>query len=369
MGQSVVKKIRIKEFDWLKILALFLIVFVHSDLFFVFPEIIFPTEWFLVSCFFFVSGFLAYNSLHKRGYSIRKFLKSKILSLYIPFVAVSIFYSILQSIIGRIPLNIAQVLSQITLFNIFDVLNSTYNWDFLWFIPYLLVFMIIFCLVEKYVPNPKWQVLLISSLWFFTIFSWVVDSTLKLGQVFSQYFLIFIVGFWLNKFSIYEKVTKLRIGLIMVPLVALFTIDLSNFFNFNTTTEALKYLLYSNGRSIIFSLSTVLLVLIILRRLNVPNNRFVKWIATISILIYFIDPFFNYLISNYVFGQPVIYFAVGLEFWFYILFRIGALFVMLPITVKVFKKLFIRIRRSSTFNSNNNEKTRENEQLNSYMNE
>jgi len=349
MGQSLVKKTRMPEFDWLKNLALFLIIFVHSDLFFVFPEIIFPTEWFLVSCFFFISGFLAYNSLHKRGYSIREFLKSKIFSLYIPFVAVSIFYSILQSIIGGISLNIAQVLSQITLFNIFDVLNSTYNWDFLWFIPYLLVFMIIFCFVEKYVPNPKWQVLLISSLWFFTIFSWVVDLTLRLGQVFSQYFLIFIVGFWLNKFSLYEKVTKLRIGLIMVPLVALFSIDLSNFFNFNTTTEALKYLLYSNGRSIIFSLSTVILVLIILKRLNVPNNRFVEWIATISILVYFMDPLFNYLISNYVFGQPVIYFVEGLEFWFYILFRIGALFVMLPITIKVINNLFIRIRLSSIF--------------------
>ncbi len=109
MGQSIVSNARIIEFDWLKIIALFLIVFVHSDLFFVFPEIIFPTEWFLVSCFFFVSGFLAYNSLHKRGSSIRKFLKSKILTLYIPFVIISIFYSILQSVIGRIQLNIIQL--------------------------------------------------------------------------------------------------------------------------------------------------------------------------------------------------------------------------------------------------------------------
>jgi peptidoglycan/LPS O-acetylase OafA/YrhL len=344
MGQSLVSNERIIEFDWLKIIALFLIVFVHSDLFFVFPEIIFPTEWFLVSCFFFVSGFLAYNSLHKRGSSIRKFLKSKILSLYIPFVAASIFYSVLQSVIGMMQLNIIQLLSQITLFNIFDVLNSAYNWDFLWFIPYLIIFMIIFCFIEKYVPNSKWQVLLVSSLWLLTIFLWVVDFSLKLGQVFSQYFLVFIVGFWLNKFSMYQKVTRLRIGLVMIPLVALFTIDLSNFFNFNTATEALKYLLYSNGRSIIFSLSAVLLVLIILRKLNIPNNRFVKWVATISILIYFMDPLFNYLISNYVFRQPIIYFSAGLDFWIYILFRIVALFVIFPFTLKAINKLFIRIR-------------------------
>ena len=368
MGQSLVKKLRITEFDWLKILALLLIVFVHSDLFFVFPEIIFPTEWFLVSCFFFVSGFLAYNSLHKRGSSVRKFLKSKILSLYIPFVAISIFYSILQSIIGKMPLNVTQVLSQITLFNIFDVLNSSYNWDFLWFIPYLLIFMIFFCFIEKYIPNPKWQFLLVSSLWLLTIFLWVVDFSLKLGQVFSQYFLIFIVGFWLNKFSIYQKVTRLRVGLIMVPLVALFTVDLSNFFNFNTATETLKYLLYSNGRSIIFSLAAVLLVLIILREVNIPSNLFVTWVATISILIYFMDPLFNYLISNYIFRQPIIYFSAGLEFWIYILFRIVALFVIFPFTVKAIYKLFIRIRLSSTFNGNNNKKARENKQFSAHMN-
>ncbi len=87
--------------------------------------------------------------------------------------------------------------------------------------------MIIFCFIEKYVPNPKLQFLLVSSLWFLTILSWVIDFSLKLGQVFSQYFLIFIAGFWLNKFSIYQRVTRLRVGLVMVPLVALFTIDLS----------------------------------------------------------------------------------------------------------------------------------------------
>jgi hypothetical protein len=61
------------EFNYLKITALFLLIFVHSDLIIAFPEVIYPVQWFLLSAFFFMSGFLAYDSFHRRGDSIRLF--------------------------------------------------------------------------------------------------------------------------------------------------------------------------------------------------------------------------------------------------------------------------------------------------------
>ena len=79
--------------------------------------------------------------------------------------------------------------------------------------------------------------------------------------------------------------------------------------------------------------------------MKIPRNRFVEWIATTSIFIYFLDPFFSYTISNYVFGQPIIYFAAGAEFWLYILVRIAVLFLVLPFVVKAVYKLFNKIRR------------------------
>ena len=342
MAQLPTKSNRIVEFDWLKLFALLLIIFVHSDLYFVFPEIIFPTQWFLVSCFFFVSGFLAYDSLHKRGSNIWKFLRTKILFLYVPFVIVSLFYYLLQIILSRSELNLIQLLSQITLINLIDVFNSAYNWDFLWFIPYLLLFMIIFSFLEKYIISSKTQIVLIISLWFTTILAWAVNISLKLGQVFSQYFLIFIFGFWLNKFSKYEKITKTKISLILIPLIVLFSIDFSNFFSYETTIEALKYLLYSNGRSVIFSLSAILLVLLILRKIKIPRNSFVEWISRISILIYFLDPFFGYVISNYVFMKSNITFQNGLIFWYFILLRIVVLFFILPFILSSLNKLLGR---------------------------
>lgn len=335
MAQLPNKNNRFVEFDWLKMFALILLIFVHSDLYFIFPEIIFPTQWFLVSCFFFVSGFLAYDSLHKRDASIRKFLKTKILFLYIPFVAVSLFYSLLQVIISKSELNLIQLLSQIALVNLIDVFNSAYNWDFLWFIPYLLFFMIIFSLLEKYIINPKTQITIVLILWLITILAWTFDISLKIGQVFSQYFLIFIFGFWLNKFSKYEIITKFNMSIIFVPLVVLFSIDFSNFFSFETTIETLKYLLYSNGRSVIFSLSAILLVLFILKKIKIPRISYVEWIARTSILIYFFDPFFGYIISKYVFMEPIINFNDGMTFWYFILLRIIVLFLIFPVVLKL----------------------------------
>ncbi|MCW4004308.1 MAG: hypothetical protein NWE95_10400, partial [Candidatus Bathyarchaeota archaeon] len=59
------------EFDWLKIFALLLLIFVHSDLYFAFPEIIQSVQCFLLSCFFFIGGFLTFTSFHKREASVR----------------------------------------------------------------------------------------------------------------------------------------------------------------------------------------------------------------------------------------------------------------------------------------------------------
>ena len=71
-------KSRIVEFDWLKMAALLMLIFVHTNLYFDFPNIMQPVEWIMLSIFFFVSGYLAYDSFHKRGTKIRDFLKSKV---------------------------------------------------------------------------------------------------------------------------------------------------------------------------------------------------------------------------------------------------------------------------------------------------
>jgi surface polysaccharide O-acyltransferase-like enzyme len=328
---------RIAEFDWLKALALFLLIFVHSDLYVVFPEVILPLKWFMVSSFFFVSGFLAFNSFHKREVSIRVFFKTKILLLYIPFLAASLLYFVIKTTVGMVPVNLVELLSNITLLNIFNLVNSVYNWGFLWFIPYLLVFMMVFCFLEKYVKNVKIQVLLVSVLWFATILAWVYESPMRPDQLFSQYFLVFMIGVWFNKLGMYEKAMHFKTAVVTVPLVALFALDFSSLFTFNNTTETLKALFYANGRSMILSLSAILLVLLFLRKTRFPRNRFVELIATTSIFIYLLDPFFSFLLGDYIFGQPTIYVADGMAFYLYQTARIFILFVLLPPAIKAIR--------------------------------
>ena len=337
MDQAASIEPRIVEFDWLKMLALLLLIFVHSNLYSVFPEIMNPLKWFMVSCFFFISGFLAFSSFYKRGVRIRSFLKTKILLLYIPFLAASLLYFVVKTAFGMAPIDLVELLSNITLLNIFDLLNSMYNWGFLWFIPYLLVFMLIFCFLEKYIKSVKFQVFLVSFMWLITIFAWVYDATMKPGQLFSQYFLVFMIGVWLNKLGMYEKAMSFRTAYVVVPLIALFSLDFSNLFTFGNATETLKALLYSNGRSIIFSLSAVLLVLLLFRKLKFPRNGYVELIATTSIFIYLLDPFFGFILSNYLFGQPTLYVADGAAFYLCQAARIIIVFTLLPPVVRAIK--------------------------------
>jgi hypothetical protein len=197
--------------------------------------------------------------------------------------------------------------------------------------------MLVFCFLEKYIKNVKIQVLLVLILWFFAILAWAYDVTMKPGQLFSQYFLVFMIGVWLNKLEMYEKTLNFRTALVLVPLLALFSFDFSFLFNFDNATEALQSLLYSNGRSIILSLSAVLMVLIFLQKLKIPRNKFVESIAMASIFIYLLDPIFAYLLSNCVFGQPTIYYVAGTEFYFYLAARIFILLFLLPLLVKTIR--------------------------------
>jgi len=326
MGQAASVKSRISEFDWLKLLALFLLVFVHSNLEAVYPEVILPLKWFMISCFFFVSGFLAFSSFRKREVSIRGFFKNKVLSLYVPFVAAVLLYFGLQTAISMASVDWWQLLSSVILLNIF-----------LWFIPYLLLFMLIFCLLEKYVKNARVQVLVVLVVWFLTILAWAFDTELRLGLLFTQYFLVFMIGVWMNKLELYGKVINFKTALVTIPLIILFSLDFSNLLTFNTATETLTALLYSNGRSIILSLSAILLVLFVMQKLRLSRNHFVELIAGTSIFIYLLDPFFAYLLSNYVFGEPTMFLSAGTNFYLYLTARIVVVLVLLPFAVKVIR--------------------------------
>jgi hypothetical protein len=349
MEQTTTAKTRIAEFDWLKLSALLLLILVHSELYYTLPEVIVPVMWVLVGDFLFISGFLAFDSFHKRNAQIRSFFKSKFWPLYFPFAAATVFYFLLQVIDGVSPFNPLRLLSQVSLLNIFDRLNTgLFNWSFLWFVPYLLVFMFIFCILEKYVTNPKWQILAAMLVWFLSLLAWVFDIPFKLGLVFSQYFLIFMIGIWVNKFKKYESLMRFRNLVVLVPLAALFSINLTGFFQVTTAPETLMYLVYTNVRSIVFSLSLILLVLLLLRKIGIPKKGYIELIAEISIFIYLTEPFLNFLLKTYIFGQPSTTFGVSDYLWIDFIIRGAIMFGLMPLVykkIKAYKIPIVRIRQ------------------------
>ncbi|NLE05161.1 MAG: acyltransferase [Crenarchaeota archaeon] len=320
----------ISEMTILKIIALVLLIFVHSDLVTAYPKVMNPMQWFLLSTFFFTGGYLAYSSFHKRGKSLKCFLKSKIRTLYIPFLIAAIAYLILEAAMGA-RVEPLQVFSHISMLNIFAHLNAIYNWSTLWFIPFLLLFMTITCFLEKYIKSTKKQILSISTLLIATTLLWLYNSPLMLDSLFSQYLLVFVFGFYISKFKIYEKMmNSYKTTLIAAPLALFFAADLSSLFNCNTVFSALQSQLYFNCRSIILTLSLVILALQIIRRIKIPVTGLGKQIADHSAVIYLSEPFISFVILTYIFGQPQSFHVGSLMFYLYQAVRIGILLIIIP---------------------------------------
>jgi hypothetical protein len=332
------------EFDWLKTVALLLLVFAHSELILAFPDVVYPVKWFLLSCFFFVSGFLAYNSFYKREASAGRFLKAKFFSLYIPFAAACLIYFMLEITAGNMPADLGRLGSHILMLNVFDAVNSVNNWGFLWFIPFLLLFMTILCLLEKHVKNAKHQFLIVFTIWLLTLLTHVYNLPIRVSQLFNQYILVFMAGFWLNKLRKYEAVMTTGAVYGMTPVAFMAMFDFSDFFTFSNTSETLKYLLYFQARSILLCLSAVLLALYLLRKLKAQPHRVIKRIAMASILVYLAEPFCSYLIRTLVFGQTTIYPAANAEFIAYQALRLVTLLVLLPLSLEAATH-FIRNRQ------------------------
>ncbi len=319
----------ISELSILKIVALVLLIFVHSDLIVAYPTVMYPIQWFLLSVFFFIGGYLAYSSFLKRGKSLKSFFKTKALTLYVPFFVAVLFYLDLEVILG-VQLNPMNAFSWLSMLNVFDKVNSTYNWGTLWFIPFLLLFMVITCAFERYVKSTKRQLLGITALLACTAILWLYETPLKLDSLFSQYLLVFVFGFYVSKFALYEKMVNPKMAFLAVPLVTFFAFDFSGYFNYNTILNAFQAQLYFNCRSVLLTMGMVILALIALRRVKMPVHGLAKQISDHSALIYLYEPFVSFLILNYGFGQGQIYFADSLTFYLYQATRIGVLLIAIP---------------------------------------
>jgi hypothetical protein len=199
--------------------------------------------------------------------------------------------------------------------------------------------MLIICLLEKYVRSTKKQLLIVSALWLSTIMLWVFDTPMKLGQLFSQYLLVFMIGFWIKKLGIYEKIMNFKMAFLVIPLIAFFAVDFSGLFSYSNKFATFEGMLYINARIIIFSLALVLLSLLLLKKIKIQQSSFIKKIASMSAFIYLTEPFISFLLLTYLFADDAVYFADGTEFYLFQVTRVVVLLVLLPLAFIGGKKL------------------------------
>jgi hypothetical protein len=164
---------------------------------------------------------------------------------------------------------------------------------------------------------------------------------MRLGLLFSQFLLVFILGFYLNKLKIYEKIMNYKMALFAVPLVVVFSFDFSGLFNYDNMLETFKALLYWNSRIIVLTSGLVLLVLLFLRKIKIPKNGFAKQIASRSAFIYLAEPLISFIILTYLFMEPdATLFVNGIAFYAYQIVRVIVLLILVPLGFMAFKKLY-----------------------------
>ena len=177
----------------------------------------------------------------------------------------------------------------------------------------------------------KFQVLIVAALWLTSILLWVFDTPLKLGSLFSQFILVFMTGFWINKVNLYQKIMSYKMAFFAVPLIVLFAYDISGIFTYNTAAQTFATLVYTDARIVALSLCAVFLALLFLKKVQIQRNTLVRKIARRSAFIYLAEPFVSYLILRLIFQEPEIYVADGTLFIVYQVTRVLVLLVLLPL--------------------------------------
>lgn len=183
--------------------------------------------------FIMVSGYLYYHSLKK--YSGKELFKRKIISICIPIFTFSIIYFLLKVFIDNIDI------STIGLFIKHFIYTFITN---LWFLWALLYCFVIVKIVNRFFKDNIFVYCLIC------ILSMFMPNVLNL-HLYNYLLPFFIVGYYVNKYNICQKLGKLSkkmLWLILIIIIILY-ITLLAFYNYDSYIYISKYSILLNGIS------------------------------------------------------------------------------------------------------------------------
>ena len=285
---------KIDEFYWIKTLSILLLFFVHSTLFFAQNPIMEYVNYFMLSNFFFISGFLSFAS-QKKG--LKRFWKNRLVRVYIPFLSFLAIYRFVDWFISSFTsefsypsatrvIDYIYTAALLNTFkqNIFPIIELTH----LWFVPVLFAFMLLMMTIEKATNRLTIQICVILSLIILNGFLFSSNAPIALSERFMLFLINFAAGFWIAKTG---KINTIQNPWIL-PLGAILYLSLF------LTPERLSLELYWLRHSVLALLATITIFSFFAR---IRSFSWTKLIAGSALMVYLSEPLIRYGVGK-IFG-------------------------------------------------------------------
>ena len=277
----------IKEFYWIKTVSIFLLFFVHSSLFFIQNSIMDYVNFFMLSNFFFISGFLSFVS-QKKG--LKRFWKNRFVRVYIPFLSFLAVYRLVDWFVSNFtnefsyasavrPIDYLYTAALLNTFkqNVFPIIELTH----LWFVPVLFAFMFLLITINKLTNRLSTQICLILSLIVLNGILFRSNAPVALSERFMLFLINFAVGFWIAKTGKFNKIQNRWILPLGITLYILLFI----------TPEMSGFEMYWIKHSVLALLATISCISFFFR---IKSFSWVKLIAGSALMIYLSEPLIRY---------------------------------------------------------------------------
>ncbi|MCW3997803.1 MAG: acyltransferase [Candidatus Bathyarchaeota archaeon] len=311
----------IDEFYWIKMLSIFLLFFVHSSLLVTYASTTKYVEYFMLSNFFFISGFLSFLS-QKRG--LKRFVKNRFVRVFLPFLFFLAVYAFVDWFISYFTsefsyVSVVRVVDYIyhaALLGMFEQsLLPIYELTHLWFVPVLFAFMFLLISLERMTRRLSIQITVVLALFVLNAFLLTSNSPIALSSNFILFLINFSVGFWIAKTGKLNKIQNRW----TLPIAGIL------FFLLILTPEWIGLELYWVRHSILALLATFAFVSLLS---GIKSNSWIKLIAGSTLMIYLSEPLIRYGVGK----------IFGINFYSAPLTQVA-----LPLLIRILTTMFVGI--------------------------
>ncbi len=318
---------KIPELTDLKVIAIILLFVAHSNLEYVAHPVALGIQIWLLSAFFFVSGYLTCSSFCKRGQSIRALVSHKFVAVYVPYVLIMAFYLLADNIVR---FTVEGFLSHASFLSLFAVYSEgQYAMYQFWFIPELLVFTILLVTLHKYVKNGYAQAFILTTLFIFNLINYAYLTPLRFERNFGLYLFVFAAGYQISKRNLIQKLysPKIAFSMLATATVVGFSIYSLSTWDIGTITGRVYYYSYTWLINTVFTLTSIITLLTFLSHLhrNLPKNKMfsiVGLIGSCTLYLYLWEGYISPRVGRLFFNEGWYYDIAGYQLLPSIMFRI-----------------------------------------------